>query len=323
MKKICLIGCGNVGSRHLQAIAKLDFAINVDIVEPFSESIQRGKKRLDEIKYDIDSHVFSWHKDIQELKDKPDLTIVATTATGRAELLCKLTDKGHSRFLIEKMVCQSNDEYEKILSKFHEKNVKAWVNTNPRCFSSYQKLKEIFEDSDNIHFSVTASNVSALGTNTIHYMDLFAYFTNDYDITMNGDLLINEIFPNKHGSHLMEFAGTVVGKIKNGSSISLSFLPSDKLPTIVNIVGKEKHLLIDETNQKILDMVNHENEKFSFSYEHASTITTKISQEILQRDSCELTTIENSYILHKEIFRIFNLHVNKITGQQMELCPIT
>ena len=323
MKKICLVGCGNVGSRHLQAVAKLPFPIDVDIVEPGLQSQELGKKRLDEIKYDKESHVFSWYKDIQDLNDKPDLTIVATTAMGRADLLCKLADMGHSRFIIEKMVCQSNEEYERIIKKFHEKEAVGWVNTNPRCFSSYQKLKQYFEDSEMIHFSVTASNVSALGTNTIHYMDLFSYFTQDYNIKLDGGLLIDKIFPNKRSSQLMEFAGTVVGKIGNGSTITLSFLPSNKIPTIVNIIGNDKHLLVDETNQKVLDMINHEDWKFGFSYEHASDMTTKFSQEILEKDSCGLTTIENSQILHKEIFSMFNLHVKKVSGKEMELCPIT
>ncbi|MHA7646443.1 Gfo/Idh/MocA family oxidoreductase [Nitrosopumilus sp. S4] len=323
MKKICLVGCGNVGSRHLQAIAKLDFEIDVDIVEPIKDAIEMGKKRLDEIKYNDATHKFSWYKNIQELKDKPDLTIVATIATGRANMLCKLADMGHSRFLIEKMVCQSNKEYENILTKFHQKNIKAWINTNPRCFSSYQKLKEFFGDSKKIHFSVTASNVSALGTNAVHYMDLFSYFIDDYKIIMNGEMLIHKIFPNKRGSDLMEFAGMITGKGTNDSTISMSFLPFENLPTIVNIIGNGKHLLIDETNEKVLDMVNHENKKFSFTFEHASSITTKISKDILDKDSCGLTTLENSYILHKEIFRIFNKHITKITGKKMELCPIT
>jgi len=320
MKRICLIGCGNVGSRHLQAIAKLPFSVHVDIIEPSLQSQELGKTRLNEIKYD-ESHIFSWHKDIQELKDKPDLTIVSTTAKGRADLLCRLVDLGHSRFLIEKMVCQSDAEYEQIIRKFHQNNAKGWINTNPRCFASYQKLKNYFTDLDMIHFSITASNVSALGTNAIHYMDLFSYFTEDYDIKLSGDLLIDEIFPNKRGINLMEFAGTVVGKIKNGSTITMSFLPSENLPTIINIIGKDKHILIDETSQKILNMVN--NDKFSFSFEHVSTITTKIAQEILENDTCCLTILEKSQILHKEIFRMFNLHIKKITGNYMELCPIT
>lgn len=321
MKKICLVGCGNVGSRHLQAIAKMDYAVAVEIVEPSQESTKLGKQRLAGIDYNKESE-FSWLESIDET-EKPDLTIVATTATGRADLLCRLAKMNHSRFMVEKMVCQSDEEYERVLNAFDKQNAKGWVNTNPRCFASYQRLKNYFADSDRIHLSVTASNVSALGTNTVHYMDLFSFFTDDYNIKLSGDFLIDEIFPNKRGSHLMEFAGTVAGNIKNGSTLTLSFLPSDNLPTVVNIVGDKKHILVDETNQKILDMVNHEDEKFSFVYEHASTLTIKITDDILEKDSCQLTTIEDSRILHKEIFRIFNSHINKITGKQMEICPIT
>lgn len=320
MKNICLVGCGNVGSRHLQAIAKLPFSTDVEIVEPSKDSQELGKKRLAEIRQNGDSR-FSWYSKIEELRHKPDLTIVATTATDRADLLCRLADMGHARFLIEKMVCQSDEEYGMVVDRFHQRNAKGWVNTNPRCFSSYQKLKESFAGSTDIHFSVTASNVSALGTNTIHYMDLFSYFTNDYNIKLNGELLINKVFPNKRGSHLMEFAGTITGRTRGGSSMVLTFLPSDKLPTIVNIVENDKHVMIDETNQKATDMIN--GKEMDFSYEHASTLTTSISKDILEKDNCGLSTLEDSRVLHTEIFRMFNSHVNKVTGGKVELCPIT
>jgi len=51
-KRICLIGCGNVGSRHLQAIAKLPYDIQIDVVEPQSESKKIAISRLDEIEFD-------------------------------------------------------------------------------------------------------------------------------------------------------------------------------------------------------------------------------------------------------------------------------
>ncbi|MCA9811912.1 MAG: hypothetical protein KC483_03505 [Nitrosarchaeum sp.] len=320
MKNICLVGCGNVGSRHLQAIAKLPFPVDVEIVEPNQDSQELGKKRLSEIEQNRDNK-FSWLARIDDLRCRPDLTIVATTATGRAEILCRLADIGHSRFLIEKMACQSDEEYSMIVDKFHQRKAKGWINTNPRCFASYQKLREYFEGSKNIHFAVTASNVSALGTNTVHYMDLFSYFTDDYNIMLNGDLLIDMVFPNKRGSHLMEFAGTITGKTRDDSTMVLTFLPSEKLHTIVNIVGNDKHVMIDETNQKAIDMVN--GNEIRFAYEHASTLTTRISQDILEKDDCGLSTLEDSQGLHKEIFRMFNLHVSKVTGKNVELCPIT
>lgn len=322
-KRICLIGCGNVGSRHLQAIAKLPFEIEVDIVEPNLEAMSLGQKRLDEIEYDNKTHNFTWYSKLEEIKENYDLTVIATTAIGRADLLINLAELGHRKFLIEKMVCQSNSEYEKILSKFEEKNAIGWVNTNPRCFESYKKLKEYFKESGIIHFSVTASNLSALATNTIHYMDLFSYFVDDYNIEMNGEYLLEEKFPNKRGNNLMEFAGTVIGRNKKKSTIILTFLPCENIPTMVDIVGIDKHLMIDESNQKIFDFVNSENIELEFKFEHVSTLTTKIAENILVKNNCDLTTLENSYILHKEIFKIFNSHIKKLTNKDMDLCPIT
>lgn len=322
MKKICIIGCGNVGSRHLQAIAKLPYPIDVKIIEPNMSAQELGRKRLEEIEFNKETHRFSWYKTIDHLKERSDLTIVATTSIGRVDLIISLLELGHDRFLVEKMVCQSKKEYEKLLSEINKYKAKGWVNTNPRCFRSYQTLKDYFEGSEIMHFSVTASNISSLGTNTIHYMDLFSYFVNDYNIKINGKLLFDKVFPNKRGEQLVEFAGTVVGSTKIGSTISLTFLPAVKLPTIVNIVGIDKHVMIDETNQKCCDLVNTNNE-FDFIYEHASTITTKISNDILEKDSCCLTTLNDSQILHQEIFEMFNSHIKKITNKEPELCPIT
>ncbi len=323
MKKISLIGCGNIGSRHLQALVKIPFAIDVKVVEPFLESEELAKSRLKEIQFDEELHNISWYKNIDDLHEKPDLTIVSTTSVGRVDLLSKLLEMGHSRFLIEKVVCQSDNEYERLMKKFKDFNAKGWVNTNRRYFETYKKLKDYFSDSKVIHVSVTSSNISALATNSIHYMDFFSYFTNDYNIYLNGDFLLNELFSNKRGKGFVEFAGTIIGSIKNGSTFSMTSLPGPKLPIVINIIGNDKHIMINETNEQLIDLINPENNEFSFRYEHVSDLTNKIVQDILQNDNCSLTTLENSKILHKEIFKIFNFHIEKLTNKKQELCPIT
>ena len=49
--RILLVGCGNVGSRHLQALAKIPFSLKIDIIEPNSSSKKLGLSRLEEISY--------------------------------------------------------------------------------------------------------------------------------------------------------------------------------------------------------------------------------------------------------------------------------
>ncbi len=178
MIKTSLIGCGNVGSRHLQAILKLPYDIDLSIVEPSKEAQNLAKKRMKEIEYDKNKYNISWYDSINKLKEPSNITVVATTAVGRVNLLINLLEEGHSRFLIEKVVCQSSEEFKILLNKMKEFKAKGWVNTNLRYFEAYQNFKKYFQDSKIIHLSVIASNISALGTNAIHYVDLFSYLTN-------------------------------------------------------------------------------------------------------------------------------------------------
>ena len=40
--RILLVGCGNVGSRHLQALVKIPFPVNIDIIESNASSKKLG-----------------------------------------------------------------------------------------------------------------------------------------------------------------------------------------------------------------------------------------------------------------------------------------
>ena len=51
-KKIILVGCGNIGSRHLQALTKLNGEYLIEIIEPNDEAVLLAKLRLSEMKYD-------------------------------------------------------------------------------------------------------------------------------------------------------------------------------------------------------------------------------------------------------------------------------
>src|SRR3989344_2708260 len=105
-KKIALIGCGNIGSRHLQALVKLPFFVDIYIVEPNTNSQQVALHRLKEIRYDQKKYKIVWHENINELQGKYDLVIVATTSVGRVDIINKLLKTGNTKFLIEKIVCQ-------------------------------------------------------------------------------------------------------------------------------------------------------------------------------------------------------------------------
>jgi predicted dehydrogenase len=322
-KRIVLVGCGNIGSRHLQALVKLPFSVNIDVIEPSEKSRQNALSRLREINYNSQKYNIFWHTNLDKIEKKSDLVIIATTSNGRVKIIKKLLKMKNSKFIVEKIVCQSLSEYDSLLKHMKKFHAMGWINTNMRYFKSYKKIRKYFSNSKIIHMSLTSSGNYGLGTNAIHYLDCFCWFINDYNITLSGNGLFNKLFPNKRSKDMIEFAGSISATSKNGSSITVTLIPNADLPLLVNIYGdNNKHLIINEVEEKVFNILNTK-PKFDYNYEHTSTLTTKIVTDIINNNNCDLTTIENSYYIHKELFRIFCKHIKKITHKQTKICPIT
>ena len=323
VKTIILVGCGNVGSRHLQAIARLSYSIQVYVIEPNDNAQNLAKLRLKEITYDETNHEFFWYKSVNELKKTGDLVVVATNSIGRVDLILELINKGNTRFLIEKIVCQSVSEYNRLLEKINESNGKGWVNTTPRCFKSYHRIKELLQGEKVICFSVKANSKSGLGTNAVHYIDLFSWLVEDNKIILNGESLLDELLPNKRGQNLKEFSGTITGTVKNGSSLSITFLPNLSDEIILEISTNRLKIIINETNNKITTYGSVKDYNSEFNFEHVSSTSIHIIDDILKNDKCLLPTLNELFNAHSELFRIFNAHINKLSKEDVELCPIT
>jgi hypothetical protein len=320
-KKILIIGCGNIGSRHLQAILKLKNNIIIEIVEPNLNAQSLAKIRLKEIKCKNENYKLIWYNSLSLVKNKSDLVIVATNSKGRVKLIEKLLKLGHKKFIVEKIVCQSSEEYKKLLLLMKKSNAKAWINTNRRYFDVYQKIVKKFKNSKHIELSVFAGN-SDLGTNAIHYLDLFSWLIQDNKIKLDGKFLVNQIFENKRGKNFKRFLGIVTGFNKD-SRISLTFFPAKKEIFIIKISGEGKFAYIDELEESGYFMNNKRKEKLNVKFGHTSELTTKIIQDIFSKDDCLLPSLNDLTYSHKELFRIFNRHIKKTLNKDVNLCPIT
>jgi hypothetical protein len=317
-KKILIFGCGNVGSRHLQALTNLPYDLEIGIIEPNNESKKIAKSRLIDSNYDSKKHEIVWHDTINDVVKSYDLAIIATSSVGRVKNIIKLLELGISNFLIEKIVCQSNSEYELLLNSLKKFNAKSWINVNMRYFDAYQKIKESFTNSK-IHVSIIGSK-PVLGSNAIHYLDFICWLSDSYDLILNGEFLSNEIFLNKRGDDFVEFAGTLIGSGKN-FSIVLTYFPDSNLPTTIDIANSENHIVIDELNDE--QFILSGNLDFEYKFEHVSTVTTKIVKDIFEKNTCILPSASDLYSLHSELFRVFNDHITKIKNIKPSLCPIT
>ena len=308
-----------MGSRHLQGLVKLPFDKTIEVIEPDQNAKNLAESRLNEIEYFKKKLTLKWHTSIKE-SHQSDVTIISTQSNDRVNVIEELLRLGNSRFLIEKMVCQSINDYDYILSIINSNNAKAWVNTPRRYFDSYKNIEKKIEKNKKMSISINTGNFG-LGTNAIHFIDLLTWLSNDKEITLNGDYLDNVVLPNKRGIKLKEFVGKITGKTSNGSTLSINFLPYSNLPVVLNIVGEKFFFLVNETNQIMYDLINKINSEFKTEYQ--STLEVKIINDILKNNQTNLPTLKDSRNSHKELFRIFNLHIKKVTNTSVEKCPIT
>lgn len=314
---ILIVGCGNIGSRHLQSLERSLAPLSITVIEPNMNSQKIAKSLLEK----NSKNSISWLSSISELNQIFDLVIIATNAEKRKSLVDILLESGNKKFLLEKMVCQSENDYKDLIENFYKHDAFGWVNTNRRYFPFYQKLKNIINSNDNLKISITTGN-NGLGSNAIHFIDLFLWLKNSDDVSLIGNFLTDKLYSNKRGNQYYEFSGTVFGKISN-SFLKISFLPVDNLPLILDIKTKDFHILISETDEKFLKIKNLEKFELPFKYLHVSDLTLQIVSDILKNNSCHLPKVQDLFIAHCELFKIFNSHVKKLTNKELTLCPIT
>jgi predicted dehydrogenase len=318
MKTIALIGCGNIGSRHLQSIAVIKNSVNIEIVEPNKDAIKLSKKRLNDINLNC-NHKINWHKSINEISKNIDLAIVATNSKNRVDIVENLLDKKCSRFVLEKIVCQSRNEYDRLEKKINSNNAKAWVNVARRYYPHYKKIKDEIGN-DNVKCMITAGDFG-LGTNAIHFIDLFCWISSNNEINLDGRFLSNKISNSKRKG-FKEFSGIINGKNKN-STFMINFVPESTLPLTVDIISTKKRFFIDEVNQSMVEWKKNSHKQSKIRNYLTSETTQKVIKDIFLKDDCDLPQINELYNAHKELFKIFNSHVKKIHKKGWKKCLIT
>lgn len=324
-RRITIVGCGQMGSRHLQAIVKLGGQLSIQVVERNPANQELAQKRLQEVLTSGQPVEIEWYKDIAELDGRPDLTIVATKSAGRVKILKELAKKGHGWFLIEKMVCQSVEEYDELLETFENLKIKAWVNCTRPYFPVYEKAIEVMRNDGGLIFNAMAGNLG-LGCNAIHLLNLFLTMTGDHqNVHINGRSLFPALLPNKRGKQFVEFSGSIIATTSNQSFATISF-HNNNSPLIINAMSENWRLFVDEGSGKALLSTKKNDwqwEELEFKMRYSSELTTEVANSIMEEENCKLPEIKDCYFIHKELFKIFNEHIKSICNENVVLCPIT
>ncbi len=324
MKKIALIGAGQLGSRHLQGLAKSDIEISIEIVEPFEGSRTTAKHRFEEIPPNENIKEINFYENISQLSHELDLVIVATNADVRFNIVKELLEnKKVVNLVLEKVLFQKIDEYEKVEELLKSTNTKCWVNHPRRMFPFYKNLKEKLSDAKNINFSVSGG-AWGLGCNGLHFLDCFSYLANEESIILDSTFLDKKLYETKRAG-FQEINGLMFGKLNNHSFIINSFAENPS-PVQFNITSETLNILIDESNgwYRISEKANNwrgENKEEKIVY-FQSELSNVLINDIFN-GRCFLPTYKEAMALHIKYLELIIFHINSFSSTKYDFCPIT
>src|SRR3989338_493757 len=138
-KKVIIIGAGNIGSRHLQALRAVKISLEIIVVDPAQNSLNLSKERYQTMPRGKHEHKISFFTEIPDNLKSVDLGIIATCSDTRAEITRKLLAKTKVRHLVlEKLLFNKKKDY-KSIGLLLKKNKNCLLCNLGRLWTYYQR----------------------------------------------------------------------------------------------------------------------------------------------------------------------------------------
>ena len=324
MKKIVIIGAGQLGSRHLQALSKISFPVQIEVVDMIAASLNTTKARFEEMPKNKNVHEVKYLTSIQELSKKVDFVIISTNADVRAEVVRGLLGSCEvQNILLEKVLFQKPEDYQEVHGLLQKKNVNAWVNHPRRQFPFYKELKSQFAGSKQVSYQLQGGGWG-LACSGLHMIDHLAFLTGEKTLEISGAGLNQAIIRSKRKG-FVEFSGALYGQIGN-HPFSL-YCHNDASPETITICSDNLNLIIDEANGWIRVASKENGWKWEEKKEkiicHQSELTNLVAEDVLLSNKCDLPTYDEAMKLHVPFIRCLMTHLEKTENRKYDLCPIT
>jgi predicted dehydrogenase len=328
---ISIIGAGQIGSRHLQALAHLKESTRIQLVDPSKSSLEVACQRFHSTyKGDPKRIVLQTFSTIKDLDEYQDVAIVPTDAMIRSKVIKELIQiKNIKAMIFEKVLFQTEKEYFEIDSLLQAKNIPAWVNCMLRATDFFKNLKTLLDWDKTIHMRVEGIDWG-LACNGIHFLDLFSFLTgcSDFEFT---DVKFHQVIQDFKRPESKEFIGEMVGRNSKGHQLIMNCKEGDTvskhlrgLKTIYIDNGTTEHYITVYPDQVTHRTLTGKSEtEVTEPLPLQSQITHRFIEDVVRSGSCALPTYPDSMILHLCLIREFLSHLIKITGKNVTRCPIT
>ena len=324
LKNVAVIGAGNIGSRHIQSLKAVKTPLDIIVVDPNPESLKLAEERYNSMPEGQNKHEINYLSNYDNLKKEIDIAIVATHSTIRRKIVEQLCDITNVKsFVLEKILFNNPEDYLTVKDLLNKHNCKAWINCTRRLIPFYKDNVRNWFKKKKATFNISGSQWK-LVSNLIHFTDFLAFILEDNNFSVdynNLDLkLLDSNIPNFY-----ELNGSVKIYFSEGSLGIINCFSTGNQPVIMDIASDDVRCVINENEGKT--MVNLKSstgwEVFDSKILYTSELTTYIVEDIIEKNTCELTPYEVSMNLHLSTYEPLLKFMNEKFGKDFTSYPFT
>jgi len=295
--ELAVIGAGQIGFRHLQAMGRLSFPARTWVVDAVKSAAESACTRAA-----LGTAEVARAATYGELPPSLAVAIVATTADCRLAALEQLlgATKVH-HVILEKVLFQTDADFHRAENLLAGFGTTAWVNCGRRLYPIYQHIRgELARRSEPMLLNVTGSNLR-LGTNLIHLVDLFAYLTGSVEMTVDAAGIVDPPRPGKRAG-CIEFDGLVQMRTPRGDVACVQSLGAPGLSRHATVRCGDATWLLDEMSGALAVQ-----EVGVFHFESVaiplqSEMSHRFVEQLVLQSTTRLTPFSDSVALHRQMF---------------------
>ncbi len=211
-RNIAVVGCGNIGYRHLQSVAALPGVQRLGVVE---KNESRAREVASAALRPSTAASLEFFTDIASLAAAGswDVVINAVTADEQVKVAQTVLDQIRpSLLLLEKPVAQSVADLDRLVQLAKGAGARVHVNCVRSAWEGYRSLRETIQNRKSpVRVDIVGTDWG-YGCNAVHFVDLFRFLTGARTLSVLSSQISVEPIPNKRGEKYEDFSGTVTYK---------------------------------------------------------------------------------------------------------------
>lgn len=321
---VWIIGAGQIGSRHLQALKTVKFHLAITVVDPSPKSLKITEERYTSVPAGKFVHKINYLLKIPQKSAPIDLAIIATRSDVRSKIIVELLGSARVKYLVlEKILFNKKNDYDLIDKLLSRKKVKAWINIPLRMMEPYRNIQKYFKNK-RFTYIVTGSKFG-LVTNAIHYFDHVSFISGSSEYKISTENLDPVPIPSKRNGFL-ELNGTITAKLKNGSHVSITCHPGGNAPVVVEIHSENARYIGRESEKKAWLARSENNwhwKELEAPIPPQSQLTTTMAESILKNGKCHLSTYKETQKIHLQMLEPLLKFLNKDGKNKYNSYPFT